>query len=104
MARRRRKPRRNRLFFFFGFGWTGSGATLAVPGPVGGVVLGAVVGASRDAPAAAMELSGAGGGFGTSEGGMMFVSLAGLDGLSEGSVVGAGLGTVVSPRLFLSSA
>lgn len=86
--------------FFLGLGWIGSGAMLDDPGPVGGVVFGDMAGASREA-AAATELSGAGGALGTSEA-WMEPSPTGV-GL-EGDVVGAGLGTAVSPRFFLSSA
>ena len=86
--------------FFLGLGWIGSGAMLADPGPVGGVVFGDMAGASRDT-AAVTVLSGAGGALGMSEVGIVPSWTAeGFD----GDVVGAGLGTAVSPRFFLSSA
>lgn len=89
----------------------GSGATLAVPGPVGGVVSGCTTGAERDAPVepAAVDaplvdapvVSGAGGALGTSEGGIVLVCMdPGLDGV----VNGAGLGSTASPGPFFSSA
>ena len=86
---------RNMRLFFLGLGWMGSGAMLDEPGPVGGVVLGDMAGASRDAPAVTV-LSGAGGALGMSEVGMVPLG-------SEGEVVGAGLGTAVSPRFLLSA-
>jgi hypothetical protein len=99
-----RRSLRNIRRFLFGLGWIGSGAMLDVPGPVGGVVLGCMTGASRDVPEES-RLSGAGGPLGTSEAGMVpSWTGEGFDGLNEGDVVGAGLGTTVSPRLLLSSA
>ena len=85
---------------FFGFGGFGSGATLADPVPVGGVVAGWMTGAVRDAVEDEAADSGAGGALGISDVGIVLGSAAfGLD----GGVVGAGLGTTVSPS-FLSSA
>ena len=76
----------------------GSGAMLAVPGPVGGVVAGAIAGAEREVVEAVV--SGSGGIRGTSEGEMTLLSpAAGFDGV----VNGAGLGMTVSPTFFSSA-
>jgi hypothetical protein len=94
---------------------TGSGATLAVPGPVGGVVAGCTAGATREAEAEAeaaeaaaasftMVVAGAGGARGTSDGGMVPWATVGDEaGSTVGSTTGAGLGTAVWSS-FLSSA
>ena len=76
---------------FLGFGGFGSGATLAYPVPVGGVVAGGTVGAVREDEA------------GTLEGGIMELSRLLVAAWVDGVTVGAGLGMAVSDS-FLSSA
>jgi hypothetical protein len=85
------KNRRSRRFF--GLGGCGSGATLAEPGPVGGVVAG-------DSVAAERVVAGAGGIFETSAAEIA----GGSDGDGfDGVINGAGLGMLVWPGFFSSA-